>query len=370
MATSKKVLGGNESIRIAIAQISPVFMDKERSLARAEKAIADAAADNADLVVFSEAWLSGYPYWTEGWDSGLQDWVAGRVAFRDSAVVIGTEDTERLSAAAAQHRIHLVMGCNELDADPASNTIYNTQLFFDGDGKLLGRHRKLMPTFGERQFWGQGQLTDLRVYDTDIGRIGGLICGEHLMPLVRAAMIELGEEIHVAAFPGSFVLHTGPRLEEPDLTGDAWRISSTRNHAFEAGAFVASASSIIDPADVPDGFPYKGKMNIDYATGGSSIISPLGVPLVEPTMGSQILVSDCEAWMIKAVKAIVDTAGHYSRPDLLALAVKGQSGWDVLNRDGQIPSGWGTSLLRSAEAHDVDPLLLPEAAQASISADS
>ena len=143
----------------------------------------------------------------------------------------------------------------------------------------MGRHRKTMPTFTERLFWGQGDASDLRVFDTDIGRLGGLICGEHLMTLVRAAMIGLGEEIHVAVFPGAFALHTGPQLEEWDAGHQAfWGHASVRAHALEAGAFVLSACGQISEADIPDDFPYKGRMNIGYAKGGSSVIAPLGIP--------------------------------------------------------------------------------------------
>src|SRR5690606_5773128 len=130
---------------------------------------------------------------------------------------------------------------NELDPRPGVETIYNTLLFIGRDGRLLGRHRKLMPTFTERMFWGSGDGRDLVVFDTDLGRIGGLICGENLMTSARAAMIAQGEHIHVAVFPGSFQLHTGPRLQEPDSTGNFWGHFTTRSHAMEAGAFVLCA---------------------------------------------------------------------------------------------------------------------------------
>src|SRR5699024_4428582 len=118
--------------------------------------IAHASKEGADLVAFPETWLAGYPYWTEGWDSSLPDFAKTRARWHDEAVRVGTDDTNRLSDAARQHGIHVVMGCNELDSRQSANTIYNTLLFFDADGTLLGRHRKLMPTYGERQFWGYG----------------------------------------------------------------------------------------------------------------------------------------------------------------------------------------------------------------------
>jgi nitrilase len=323
MAVGRKpVLGGRESVKVAIVQKAPRFLDKEVSLTRAEAYIAEAAAAGAELVVFPEVWLAGYPYWTEGWDSPLQPWAGGRLAFRDAAVLAPSEDTERLGAAAAKAGVYVVMGCNEIDPRPEVSTIYNCLLFFDRQGRLMGRHRKTMPTFTERMFWGQGDASDLRVFETDIGRIGGLICGEHVMTLIRAAMIGLGEEIHIAVFPGAFALHTGPELEEWDGDHSAfWGHSSVRAHAFEAGAFVLSACGIIEDADIPDEFPYKGKMNIRYARGGSSVIAPIGIPLAGPVEGPQILYAELQAWMIKAMKAIVDTTGHYARPDLVRLMV-------------------------------------------------
>ena len=195
----KAVLGGRDVVKVAIVQKAPRFLDKEASLTRAEGYIAEAAAGGSELIVFPEVWLAGYPYWTEGWDSPLQPWVGGRVAFRDAAVLAPSEDTERLGAAARRANAYVVMGCNEIDPRPEVSTIYNSLLFFDPEGRLMGRHRKTMPTFSERMFWGQGDAADLQVFDTDIGRLGGLICGEHVMTLMRAAMIWLGEDIHIAA---------------------------------------------------------------------------------------------------------------------------------------------------------------------------
>ncbi len=252
----KKVLGGREVVKVAIVQKASRFLDKEASLTRAEAYIAEAATGGAQLIVFPEVWLAGYPYWTEGWDSSLQAWVGGRVAFRDAAVLAPSEDTERLGARARRANAYVVMGCNEIDRRPEVSTIYNSLLFFDPEGRLMGRHRKTMPTFSERLFWGQGDAGDLRVFETDIGRLGGLICGEHIMPLMRATMIGLGEDIHIAVFPGAFALHTGPELEEWDGDHSSfWGHSSVRAHAMEAGAFVLSACGIIDECGIPGEFP-------------------------------------------------------------------------------------------------------------------
>jgi nitrilase len=207
-----------------------------------------------------------------------------------------------------------------MDSRPGVHTIYNTLLFIERTGKILGRHRKTVPTFVERAIWGPGDGTDLITYETDIGRIGGLICGEHLMPLIRARMIEQGEDFHISVFPGAFSLHTGPKLEEPDLEGRFfWGHTLTRAHAMEAGAFVLSACGYMTSGDLPPDFPLRETVNLDYAHGGSQIVAPLGIPLVPPTLGDAILYAECPADMIKVWKAIIDTVGHYARPDIVRL---------------------------------------------------
>jgi nitrilase len=353
-ASAKPVLGGRDKVKVAIVQKAPVFMDREASVTLAEKLIAEAADGGTDLIVFPEVWLAGYPYWTEGWDSPLQKWVAGRIIFRDAAILAPSEDTERLGAAARKAGAYVVMGCNEIDERPEVSTIYNTLLFFDRDGSLMGRHRKTMPTFTERMFWGLGDASDLRIFETDIGRIGGLICGEHLMTLVRAAMIGLGEEIHIAVFPGAFSTHVGPQLEEWDESGQAfWGHTLVRAHALEAGAYVVSACGQIDDSDIPNTFPYKGGMNIGYARGGSSIIGPSGLPLVGPVEGPAIVRAELDAGKIKARKAIIDTNGHYARPDLLRLHASSHmpSQGPVLERFQPHPA----RLAEAAERHEVEP---------------
>ena len=324
MQPKQKVLGGRPSVKVAIVQTAPVYLDREKSLERACQKIAEAARQGAELIVFSETWLAGYPYWGEGWESDLRKWVLVRVRFYDNALLIPSEDTERLCQAAAQANAYVVIGCNEMDSRPGVHTVYNTLLFIDRAGKILGRHRKTMPTFVERAVWGWGDGSDLVSYETDIGRLGGLICGEHLMPLIRARMIAQGEDFHIAVFPGAFSIHCGPKLEEPDWEGQFfWGHVSTRAHALEAGAFVLSACGYITKQDIPADFPLLETVNVDYAHGGSQIVGPLGIPLVPPTSGDTILYADCQADMIKVWNALIDTVGHYARPDIVRLQYSG-----------------------------------------------
>lgn len=328
-SAAKQVLGGRERIKVCIAQVSPVYLNRDATVIRAVAAIREAGANGADLVVFPETWLSGYPYWTEGWDSSLRDWAAGRVRFFDEALLVPSDATDTIGRAAREAQVHVVMGCNEIDPRPGNGTIYNSLVFFDRAGAIMGRHRKLMPTFIERVFWGSGDGNDLEVYETDIGRIGGLICGENLMTPLRAAMIGMGEDIHIAVFPGAFSLDVGPRLQEWDMTGRFWGHFVTRAHALEGGCFVCCVSAFVDPGDVAPDVPHRSTLHMDWARGGSQIVSPLGMPIAGPVEGAQLIYADCHAWMIKAVKAIVDTLGHYGRPDAVRVLIRKNDQWQL-----------------------------------------
>lgn len=355
-SAAKQVLGGRERIKVCIAQVSPVYLNREATVTRAVTAIREASSAGADLVIFPETWLSGYPYWTEGWDSSLREWAAGRVRFFEQALLIPSAATEAIGRAAREARIHVVLGCNEIDPRPGNGTIYNSLVFFDRTGAILGRHRKLMPTFIERSFWGRGDGNDLEVYETDIGRIGGLICGENLMTAVRAAMIGMGEDLHIAVFPGSFSLDAGPRLQEFDVTGRFWGHFVTRAHSLEAGCFTCCATGYIDPADIDEDVPHRSQLHIDWARGGSQVVSPLGNTIIGPVEGSQMVYAVCEAWMIKAVKAIVDTLGHYDRPDAVRVLIRKNEQW-VLPGEAYGPSRLvhldRTTLQRAADTHGV-----------------
>lgn len=360
MQAHQKILNGRPSVKVAIVQTPPAFLDKDRTIDIACQRIAEAAANGANIIAFSEAWVSGYPYWGEGWESRLPDWMAVRTAFFDNALMIPSEDTQRLCEAAASANAVVILGCNELDSDPAVHTIYNTLLFIDNHGRILGRHRKIMPTFVERAFWGNGNADGMRVYATDFGRIGGLICGEHLMTLARAHMIAQGEDIHLGVFPGAFRLHTGPKLEEVDDSGqDFWGYASSRAHAFEAGAFVMTSCGIMDESALPSGFALRDSLNIDYAKGGSAVYAPIGMPLAPPTLGDTIVYADCPAAMIKIAKAIIDTRGHYARHDLFRLEVKQEAARDTVRAIESLPAG---ELDRIADRHGVARADLQEAA--------
>ena len=352
MKSTQKVLNGHPAVKVAIVQTAPVFFDRQKTIDKACRKIEEAAREGAQIIVFSEAWIAGYPYWGEGWESRVGDWMDVRARFYDSTLMIDDDDTQRLCDAAARANAVVVIGCNEMDPRPAVHTIYNTLLFIGNHGEVLGRRRKMMPTFVERAVWGCGDGSDLQPVETDYGRIGGLICGENLMTLARAHLIAQGEDFHVAVFPGAFALHTGPKLEEFDATAESfWGYSSCRAHAFEAGAFVLGSCGFITEADFPTDFALRDSLNIDYAKGGSAVYAPIGIPLAPPTPGDTIVYAVCPAQFVKIAKAVVDTVGHYARPDLFTLSMHARPHQQVVRRAVEsAPTG---ELSRIADRHEV-----------------
>jgi amidase/nitrilase len=338
----KNILGGREKVKVAVVQASPVFMDKGKTIEKACHLIKEAGRNGAELIAFSEAFVPTYPaYYTVGYETNPHEWTDYMVALQDNSVVIPGEDTEILGQAAREANSYVVIGCNELDSRTGSRTVYNSLLFIGKDGNVMGKHRKLMPTYTERLYWGQGDASDIRVFDTDIGRIGGLICWENHMTLVRAAMIHRGEEFHIAVWPGNWKRGETKLLDADTSPGGALcnLQSLIRVHAFEAGAFVLSACGFLTSEDFPRKWHYirdGNHINYDWASGGSAIVNPGGRFLVEPNFEKDaILYAECYANQIKAVKAVFDSLGHYSRWDVAHLSVR-QESWvpEVPMKDG------------------------------------
>ncbi len=324
----RKVLGGREKVKVAVAQTAPVFMDKGQTLEKACRTIKEAGGNGAELIAFPEAFIPGYPaYYTVGYETPPHDWTDFMIALQDNSVVIPGDDTEMLAEAARAADIHVVIGCNELDDRKGSRTVYNSLLFISREGEVLGRHRKLMPTYTERIYWGQGDGSDITAYDTDIGRIGGLVCWENHMVLARAAMVYSGQDFHIAVWPGNWKRGDEKLLaaEIGDPGAGCTVQSLIRVHAFESGAFVLSACGYLDDDDFPEKWHYVrdgNHINYDWARGGSSIVNPAGRYLFSPNFEKDaILYADCYANQIKAVKAVFDSLGHYSRWDVVKLLI-------------------------------------------------
>jgi len=361
---TKKILGGRERVKVAVVQASPVFMDKEKTIEKACKLIKEAGRNRAELIAFSEAFIPVYPaYYTVGYETPSQEWRDYMIALQDNSVVIPSEDTEALGQAAKEAGAYVVMGCSELDGRPGSRTVYNTLLFIGKDGKVMGRHRKLKPTFTERIYWGEGGGEDIKVFDTDIGRIGGLICWENHMTLVRAAMIHRGEEFHIAVWPGNWKGAENKLLQADNSPGGALcnLQSLIRVHAFEAGAFVLSACGFLTPEDFPERWNHirdGNHINYDWALGGSAIVNPAGRYLVEPNFEKDaILYAECHANQIKAVKSLFDSLGHYSRWDIAQLAIREQP-WEpefsVRDSPGSEPDLPASEIRRISEEFEID----------------
>jgi aliphatic nitrilase len=294
------------TVRAAAVQLSPVLFRRDATTEKVCRAIGEAAARGASLVVFPETVVPYYPYFAFVLPPAAMG--KAHLELYREAVTIPGPTVDAVSEAARRHGVVVALGVNERD----HGTLYNTQLLFDADGRLVQRRRKITPTYHERMIWGQGGGDGLRAVDTAVGRIGQLACWEHYNPLARYALMADHEEIHVSMFPGSMV---GPIFAE--------QIQATiRHHALESGCFVVNATGTLQPeqrAEIAKG------TSLDAAlTGGSftAIVSPEGVLLGDPlTDGEGMVVADLDMALITKRKRMMDSVGHYSRPELLRLLV-------------------------------------------------
>lgn len=307
-------------LRVGAAQVAPVFFDRVGTLKKTCEWIAKAGEKQLDLVVFPETYFAAYPYWRGA--VSVRRSTELIVRMQDCAIRIPGEETEVLCEEARRAHVNCVIGCNELDDRPGSLTLYNSLLFIGRDGRLLGRHRKLMPTHSERVYWGMGDGSDIRVFPMDIGTVGGLICYEHHMTLLRAAMAIKGEELHCAVWPGWWSMDrhlggksAGPGSRECDIE------PAIREYAIENSVFVVSSSWYLPPDAIPDDL--KDVLKYNLAVGGSCIVNPSGLFVREPVFGQETLVEatiDLEERQL--AKAYFDAVGHYARWDLLSLNIR------------------------------------------------
>lgn len=307
-------------------------MDKKASVEKYAQTIVEAGYEDVDLIVTPETGIPVYPYWRNNFgytdpESALR-WKDTVVRFYDNAVRIPGPETEELGRAVKAAGLTAVIGLNEQDDRPGSRTLYNTMLFIGPDGEIMGRHRKLMPTHQERIFWGRGDASDLRVFDTPFGALGGLICFENHMTLLKAAMAVKGEEVHAACWPGYWA-YGGPGNTVRDMTGTHYPLhhsdqdSAVREYAFETQTFVVSASLFMSEDDVPDDFPYKKTTNWKWAMGGSSIATPFGTYAAEPVFGKEgLVIADLDLADRIVAKNVFDCMGHYSRWDVAQLRLQ------------------------------------------------
>ena len=305
-----------EAYTAAVVQAAPVFLDRDATVDKAVALIEEAATKGARLIAFPETWIPGYPAWiygAAGWDEPVSKRVFARL--QRNAVSIPSPATDALCAAARRAGAYVVMGLNERDTHYSTGTIYNTQLTISDRGEIVGVHRKIMPTHAERILWGQGDGSTLNVYDTPLGRLGGLICWEHWMPLTRFAMHAKAEHVHVAAWP-----------EVPDIHHLA-----SRHYAFEGRCYVLCAGSYMTTEHLPEGFELAEVMSAagdfggaagEILPGGSGIIGPDGAWIAGPVSGrEEIVVGEIDVGRIAEEHQALDVVGHYNRPDIFQVMV-------------------------------------------------
>jgi len=298
--------------KIAIVQQAPAFLDKQRTVAKAVEQVKGVAKQGAKLVVFTEAFVPGYPAWVwrlrPGGDMGLSAELHSRLL--QNAVDLDSDDLQPLYAAAKEHQITIVCGIHERDNELTRSTLYNCVITISAEGKLINRHRKLMPTNPERMLWGFGDASGLKVVDSPVGRIGSLICWENFMPLARYALYAQGVEIYIA-----------PTYD----SGDNW-LGSLQHIAREGGCWVLGSCNLLKVSDLPDDFPEKDRLYPDKNEwingGGSVVIAPNGQMVAGPmTKESGVLYYDIDLNQAASAKRAFDVAGHYSRPDIFNLQV-------------------------------------------------
>ncbi|GAC1446805.1 MAG: carbon-nitrogen hydrolase family protein [Pyrinomonadaceae bacterium] len=302
-----------EKIIVGVVQARPIAFDLAGSLKKAIELIEQAAQRGAKLLTFGETWLPGYPAWLDYspeaalWNHQPTKEVFARM--RQSSVVVPGTETRMLGEAAADFGVVVVIGLNErVETGAGNGTLYNSLLTFGANGKRLNHHRKLVPTYTERLVWGAGDGAGLESVETSVGRVGGLICWEHWMPLTRQVLHVSGEQIHIAMWPTVHEMH---------------QIAS-RHYAFEGRCFVLAAGLIMPVKDLPAELALASELGTQpeqlILRGGSAIIGPDGQYVVEPVYDVEtILIAEIDLAKIDQEKMTLDVSGHYHRPDIFEL---------------------------------------------------
>jgi nitrilase len=301
-----------KTFKVAAVQASPVFLDRDATVEKACSLIAQAGGEGACLAAFTESFIPAYPDWVwaipPGEESLLNDLYAELV---ENAIEIPGPATDRLCQAARDAGVTVVMGLNERNREASNSSLYNTLLFIGADGEILGKHRKLVPTGGERLVWAQGDGSTLGVFDTPFGKLGGLICWENYMPLARYALYAWGVQVYVAA--------TWDR-------GQPW-LSTLRHIAKEGRMLVLGCGMALRKDDIPDRYGFKKRFYQHVGewinTGDSAIVNPEGEIIAGPLSETEgILYAEIDPAAIEGPKWMLDVAGHYARPDVFQLTVQ------------------------------------------------
>lgn len=305
----------NKKVVIGIVQHAPVYLDKEKCLEKAKILIHEAAEKGANVIVFGETWFTGYPAWLDYCeDYAKWDFKPTKQAFAKlhaNSLEVPGKEVNQIGEWAKELGVVIVMGTNEIvNSGPGNGTIYNSLLTWNEKGGLANHHRKLMPTFTEKLLYGQGDGAGLNAVDTAFGKVGGLICWEHWMPLTRQVMHDSGEHIHIAVWPK---VHEMLQL-------------ATRSYAFEGRCFAVAAGQIMRVKDIPDTLELpkelRDKPEQMLLNGGSSIVGPDGQYILEPQWDKEgIFTVTINLEKCIEERMTLDVTGHYQRNDIFNLKV-------------------------------------------------
>jgi len=305
--------------KVAVVQEPPVYLDLEKSVARAIELIATSASRGCEMVVFPEAWLPGYPtfVWRLAPGSGMGKTDELYARLLANSVDLSKDGLAQLQAAAREHGVVVVLGYQEVDGSVSGSTIYNSCAIIDADGRLANNHRKLMPTNPERMVWGFGDGSGLNVVDTAVGRVGALICWENYMPLARYALYAQNIDIYVA-----------PTWD----SGETW-LATMQHIAREGGCWVIGCATSLEASDIPVGTPYREELFPDkdeWINAGDAVVyKPFGGVAAGPMHKEKgLLIAELNVAAVQASRRKFDASGHYARPDVFSLSV---------NRAKQVP---------------------------------
>ena len=303
----------NDILKIGLAQIAPVWLNKEKTTEKIVSYISDAGGQNCDLVVFGEALLPGYPFWVELTEGAKFNSVVQKEIFAyylSQAIDPHSKDLAPVCSIAKEKKTSVVLGTIEKAANRGGHSLYCSLIYIDKKGLIQTVHRKLMPTYDERLVWSPGDGHGLRVHKLGAFTVGGLNCWENWMPLSRTALYGMGEDLHVAIWPGS-------KRNTEDIT---------RFIAKESRSYVISVSGLMRKTDIQENIPHSDLIISNspavLADGGSCLAAPNGEWLVEPQTGEEILkVAEIDHKQVRMERHNFDPAGHYSRPDVTKLYV-------------------------------------------------
>ena len=300
-------------LKIAMAQISPVWLNKRETIKKVEQSIKDAAKEQCELIVFGEGLIPGYPFWlalTGGaeWDKKINKELHRH--YVANSITIENGDLDSISQLAKEHQIAIYLGIIERPLDRGGHSVYASLVYINQDGEIKSVHRKLQPTYDERLTWSPGDGNGLQVHPLKQFTVGGLNCWENWMPLPRAALYGLGENLHIAVWPGS----------------DHNTKDITRFIARESRSYVVSVSSLMRKNDFPKNTPHLDEIiknaPDNLANGGSCIAGPDGEWIIEPVLNKEgLIIQTIDFNRVYEERQNFDPVGHYSRPDVTKLSV-------------------------------------------------